>query len=402
MRAPHGRSHSMLPAAPYIFLSLFVFLFFPRPVPAAAQDSPQFGRPVSRAEGMAIVDAVADSQKADGQKAAHSRPEHGRRSKLDCSHLVNYIYNRAGFPYPYANSSDLYRGHSSFVRVTAPQSGDLIVWRGHVGLVVNPREHFFFSSLRSGMETEDYTSAYWRRHGAPRFYRYFLSTGDPILTARQSSPREDADPYFKTVSMSQSVNDDRIENRQRVLSADTFDGGRMPVNNSSAQQYSAIADEPVAGSTISLGTSHEKPTVKQLTDAISGWHQTTLAGLHAESLLRSRSTVIIFNQFHVEKVECKGKLGLAYVSIDSEGSLTSGVLNREVRHLEQKWELRRAKAGWILSPPAETVFVPRPVAVRIFAQQLARLAGASEAEIADSSSAEESRLASLLSSLLNP
>jgi hypothetical protein len=35
-------------------------------------------------------------------------------SERDCSHLVHAIYERAGFPYDYASSSDLYAGMEGF------------------------------------------------------------------------------------------------------------------------------------------------------------------------------------------------------------------------------------------------------------------------------------------------
>ncbi len=90
----------------------------------------------------------------------------------DCSHLVHAIYETAGFPYEYAPSDDLYAGVERFQRVKKPQAGDLVVWRGHVGIVIKPSKHSFFSSLSSGPGTEDYKSPYWKRRGPPRFYRY--------------------------------------------------------------------------------------------------------------------------------------------------------------------------------------------------------------------------------------
>ena len=90
----------------------------------------------------------------------------------DCSHLVHAIYETAGFPYEYAPSDDLYEGVARFYRVKAPLPGDLVVWRGHVGMVITPSKHTFFSSLSSGPETDDYESAYWKHRGVPRFYRY--------------------------------------------------------------------------------------------------------------------------------------------------------------------------------------------------------------------------------------
>ena len=48
-------------------------------------------------DGLAVIAAALDSR-------IHLDPE------PDCSHLVHAIYRRAGFPYSYAPSSDLYVG----------------------------------------------------------------------------------------------------------------------------------------------------------------------------------------------------------------------------------------------------------------------------------------------------
>ena len=98
-----------------------------------------------------------------------------RRTRLhrrDCSHLVHAIYGLAGFPYPYASSSELYVGSNDFEQVTDVQPGDLVVWRGHVGIVVNPAQHMFFSTLHSGPGVDTYDAPHWKRRGQPRFYRY--------------------------------------------------------------------------------------------------------------------------------------------------------------------------------------------------------------------------------------
>jgi cell wall-associated NlpC family hydrolase len=95
-----------------------------------------------------------------------------RETEADCSHLVHAIYQDAGFPYVYAPSSDLYAGIENFKRVSSPRAGDLVVWRGHVGMVIKPSQHIFFSYLSSGPGTDDYETAYWKHRGRPRFYRY--------------------------------------------------------------------------------------------------------------------------------------------------------------------------------------------------------------------------------------
>jgi hypothetical protein len=93
-------------------------------------------------------------------------------SEPDCSHLVHAIYESAGFPYAYAPSSDLYAGVDGFQRVKLPEPGDLIVWRGHAGIVIKPSQHIFFSFLTSGPGIDDYQALYWKGRGHPRFYRY--------------------------------------------------------------------------------------------------------------------------------------------------------------------------------------------------------------------------------------
>jgi len=95
-----------------------------------------------------------------------------RYAERDCSHLVHAIYQRAGFPYAYASSDDLYAGVEGFQRVSRPQPGDLVVWRGHAGIVIRPSRHVFFSRLHAGPGTDDYTNRYWSGRGQARFYRY--------------------------------------------------------------------------------------------------------------------------------------------------------------------------------------------------------------------------------------
>jgi cell wall-associated NlpC family hydrolase len=101
-------------------------------------------------------------------------PRHGER---DCSHLVHAIYQRAGFPYAYATSDDLYDGAHGFQRVSRPKAGDLVVWRGHVGIVIRPSRHAFFSFLHAGPGIDDYRNRYWKGRGEARFYRYLKNAG---------------------------------------------------------------------------------------------------------------------------------------------------------------------------------------------------------------------------------
>src|SRR5689334_25062338 len=109
----------------------------------------------------------------------------------DCSHLAHDVYQRAGLPYDYASSTSLYNGGPAFERVTRPQPGDLVVWRGHVGIVVNPQDGTFYSSLSSGPGTDSYESRYWLSRGPARFYRYDGSDSHTpqAVTARATRPQ---------------------------------------------------------------------------------------------------------------------------------------------------------------------------------------------------------------------
>jgi cell wall-associated NlpC family hydrolase len=110
-------------------------------------------------DGMAVISAALD---------ARTR----RSANSDCSHLVHDIYGRAGFVYDYASSSDLYAGADEFRRVKRLQPGDLVVWPGHVGIVVNPTQRSFYSALSSGLGVDAYDSNYWKKRGRPRFFRF--------------------------------------------------------------------------------------------------------------------------------------------------------------------------------------------------------------------------------------
>ncbi len=128
-------------------------------------------------DGLALIAAALDAR------------THATRQP-DCSHLVHAIYLQAGFPYAYASSSDLYDGTDEFRRVKHPQPGDLVVWPGHVGIVINPAQHVFFSRLSNGPGVDAYDAEYWKQRGQARFLRYVkISSSHVAETRRVSSQR---------------------------------------------------------------------------------------------------------------------------------------------------------------------------------------------------------------------
>src|SRR5260370_14145328 len=110
------------------------------------------GRLLTLPEGIALA------------KLALTEPE-DPDDQPDCSHLVHQIFQVKGFDYPYVPSFTLYDGVPEFQRVSTPQPGDLVVWQGHVGIVIDPLKHSFYSSVGSGFQTEQYDTDYWRGGG---------------------------------------------------------------------------------------------------------------------------------------------------------------------------------------------------------------------------------------------
>jgi hypothetical protein len=104
------------------------------------------------------------------------------QTALDCSHFVNHAFEQVGLEYDYTPSRKLYEGKSdAFRRVYRPAAGDLIVWPGHVGIVVDPDLKTFVSVLQSGVRVSSYISPYWRHRGIPRFLRYSLPISNTQL-----------------------------------------------------------------------------------------------------------------------------------------------------------------------------------------------------------------------------
>jgi len=145
-------------------------------------------RPLLSIVGMCLVSlaAVTANDAADARIRAVAQPMgskpgsdgalragiHMKHTRLDCSHLVHYLYRRAGLAYRYMDSKQLFAGAPGFRRVWQPQAGDLVVWRGHVGIVVDPEQKSFLSALSTGVKIASYESRYWKSKGEARFFRY--------------------------------------------------------------------------------------------------------------------------------------------------------------------------------------------------------------------------------------
>jgi hypothetical protein len=354
--------------------------------PASPQSPGASGRLLTAKEGRAIV-------------AAAREQEQPVRGAQDCSHLVHQVYALAGFDYPYASSFDLYAGSESFARVKAAQAGDLIVWPGHAGIVFNAGQHSFYSLVRSGFQTEDYEGAYWRSRGRPRFFRYVVGRRGSLEVAAtraasgvsQDARRRDAEPVVEERSDSGSSGSKR--------SAKETSEHTAAVYGPPAPEVAVKAVDIPASIVIAEG--RKQPTSDEVVAGVSELSSGAGNVLRTDEPLTLGTPVVIYDQLAIERVEIKRDHGWAHLQIDSSLSIANAGTDLKKRSEKVRWELRRTKAGWEAVAPLDRTYVPRDVAVRILAAQLAQLTQSEgAAKHAEVVLREEAQLANLLSALL--
>ena len=338
---------------------------------------------------------------ADGRKiaAAALEQDESLRGAQDCSHLVQQIYADAGYEYSYASSFDLYAGNGSFRRVRHAQPGDLITWPGHVGIVVDPARHSFYSLVRSGLQTEDYLGPYWRSRGRPRFYRYIVGTGAEFRTAKVTRPSAsggrspDGTNGPATDELAQA---ERANPNQRASEASL----RSKVIATPPAPANESATESVP-STILLTSEQRRPTPEEALDGISELSNASAAVLRTEEPLNVRIPVVIFDEIRVERIEIKRDKGWAHLQINSHVRIASDGTDFKRRREKVRWELHRDASGWTAIAPAERTYMSRDVAVRALAAQLAEMTQSeAAAQHQENIIGQEARIANLLSALL--
>jgi hypothetical protein len=305
-------------------------------------------RPITKTEGRKILGTISTVD-ADSE------------SETDCSHFVHDVYEQAGFPYDYVSSRELYIGNTNFIRVHKPQAGDLVVWRGHVGVVIDPKEHSFFSSVRSGPDTQFYDSPYWRSRGIARFYRYM--TEKPLRSSPMLETARDAN-HEPLPAASRSS-----ENRppSKLL---------RPLPSSS----SAPAADPSGSGTfevpreIVLQAAGKNPTPDEVAAGFIEMNRDFAKSLRTRALNSFGKPIIIYRDLRVSAVQIKGKRGTALVSIESLGTLPDSQADSQPRWKEESLKFEKTKRGWVMGPVQEVAYVSREVALQVLSARLAELA----------------------------
>jgi outer membrane murein-binding lipoprotein Lpp len=359
-------------------------------VASATQGATPNSRLLSVEEGRTIADAARDQDQRT-------------RGARDCSHLVHQAYLNAGFEYPYASSFELYTGDENFERVRHPQPGDLIVWPGHVGIVLEPLAHSFYSLVSTGPEAQNYEGQYWRSRGRPRFYRYKVE-GTEILTAAKSPAPVRAPNSAKPHDVTQVIGERATvaasaSDRPPKMAAE----GAKVVNERPSSPAPPVAATPFeVPESIIIAAGSKPPTSSQVAEAISELSNASASVLRMDAPSKLVQPVVIFERFRVERLEIKRDHGWAHLQIDSRATITAGELDYKQRQEKVRWELRRTESGWEAVTPTNRTYVPNDVAVRHLAAQLAHLTETDGAAAhQEAVLRQESQLANLLSALLD-
>ena len=322
-----------------------------RETPALQQQKPIGFRALTLSEGLTILGVALDSR------------HHHADFSADCSHFVHGLYEPAGFPYEYASSSDLYAGIDEFRRVASPQPGDLAVWRGHAGVVVNPVQHSFFSVLSSGPGVDSYDAPYWKQRGQPRFFRYVKPAPPRALSTPIRTASWKPTPLSKTEqheTPAESPMSDISEESSNDIAFSATPGEDRPVN---AQMSHVVV------------VSYVRPTPHQVSTAFLQACNDSEETLRGRDLFKSAQPLLVFDHFEVDKVHITGNQGWVEVKIDELVSLAAGQTELHKRSERQRWSLRRRadNKSWNLTPSRHAIYLPQHTAERILAHELAQL-----------------------------
>lgn len=342
---------------------------------AGAQSAPKrpVVRPAKAAQPQAALLATDDGLAV----IAAALETRGRSSKTDCSHLVHEIYERAGFSYDYMPSAEIYSGSGEFQRVTHPQPGDLVAWPGHVGILVSPSQHSFFSALNSGLGIDFYDSSYWKTRGKPRFFRFLKQAPSPSRVASGRAP---------------------------ALKNTVFDtnGAGVPVEASVESQTpipTPVAERvPREMAAPRILVEGAKPTKEQVSEALLQALAETGESMHGHDVFQLKRDLTVLGHFEVRQVKIKGERGWAEIQMDEPASLVKGQLNLKAKHEKQRWVIVQvAPETWEILPPMSNLYLSHDDAVQLFAHQLAEMTGP---DTPSQNPAQKAQLAQLLQTLL--
>jgi len=245
--------------------------------------------------------------------------------------------------------------------VPRPQPGDLVVWRGHIGIVVDPDEHSFYSSVLSGFAIEDYRSNYWSNRGRPRFYRYLV---DEVHSSRIQA-RLKAERTMPSVDHPQADSSPGLQTKRDLNSpADATDGSSTRSNTkfefSDAEVFDAV-----------FVSRRAKPSKGEILGAI-----VRSADANGERLLRpgrldSQPMILVADPFTVGELNIHDRSGWVGLEANQATSIRYGKTDLKRTDARLRVSLRHDEQGWILLWPRDRIYMRRELAIRVLANHLA-------------------------------
>lgn len=281
----------------------------------------------------------------------------------DCSHLVHLIYSHAGLNYSYQPSRALYAGVEDFERVTRPQPGDLIVWRGHVGIVVSPREKTFFSSVRSGIITESWKEVQWLRRGRPRFLRYRIGP-DSDLELLASVARSGEDGVADATDGQIDTSSDDVANKVVQQEDGQDDDG---------PQETAPTDSVSRTGIVAVIKQRSKPSKKEIVSAVlENSKKTAEALLGPETSIRADRPISVFTQVDVRDIKVRHEEGTVVLKFTEmmaieQGKVLPGKTVERVVSISKTTDA--GSAIWQITDPHMRTYIPHAQALNVFAHQ---------------------------------
>jgi hypothetical protein len=245
--------------------------------------------------------------------------------------------------------------------VHVPQAGDLVVWRGHVGIVIDPDQHSFFSFVRSGPDTQFYDSPYWRSRGIARFFRYVIEKPFHADHTLEAAGHADHQTFQGDSRSSENHPPSKLSKP-----APAHASNPVPVVDRSS---SITVETPRE---ILLQVAGKNPAPEEVMAAFVEMNQNSGESLRTGSLNSPGKAVIVYRELSVSAVQIKGKRGTALVRMESLGILADTQTSSQPRWREQSLEFEKTKRGWVISP-IQDAYVKREAALKVLSARLAEL-----------------------------
>jgi hypothetical protein len=337
---------------------------------------------------------LASAQEGEAIVQAAWELRHGLFPKPDCSHFVHAVYTQAGFEYEYAASRAIFAGIDVFRRVSKPQSGDVIVWQGHIGIVIDPREHSFYSAVTAGFAIQSYQSHYWIGRGLPRFYRFVINDvpDPPPMLANFNLRRSTSGQVLSRLTQTLPVQPPMLMQLDQVLvqsdssERSALESARVRTIQTRAQrpviedrpaqiQAREVATNNTLMSDEVLVTTRPAPAKKEVLAAV---HRSVDA--NGERLLQGGSldtqpSVGVVDHFKIVAIDLQGNSGFADLEVTQVGAFEYGkAVPKRTTVTRQVILSRQEQAqGWVLVMPQDMICLDRYLAVRALAEHLETL-----------------------------